>query len=258
MTSDNEYWVLQDEPDPFFLEAGPIGILLLHGFTGTSREMHPLGEYLHRQGLSVSAPLMPGHGSTLTQMNRYGWRDWLAAAESAYVELSRQCEQVFVGGFSMGSLLALGLAEQHPALKGSILFSPSTLIADWRIRLTPLARYFVSSTVRKEISDLHNPEAEVWLGGFQRYPIPAAAELRHFQRYVLKRLRHIQSPVLVIYSLGDRSIHPRSGEQTVQRLSKYVPVEKMVLQQSGHAVVVDAEWEKVAERTYSFIEAQSH
>ncbi len=45
-------------------------MLLIHGFTGSPPEMRLVGEYLHRRGLTVYAPLLPGHGTTVEDMNR--------------------------------------------------------------------------------------------------------------------------------------------------------------------------------------------
>lgn len=250
----NEFRVLQDNPAPFFLEGGPTGVLLLHGFSGTPREMRPLGDYLHARGLTVDAPLLPGHGGTLAEMHRTRWQAWTGAVESAYATLRTHCQQCIVAGFSMGSLLALWLAENADGLTGVVLYSPALKIADWRLHLTPLLRYFVKDLRGPETSDLHNPEAASWLGGFERYSVPAAAELLALQRYVRRHLSRVRVPALIVYSTGDRSIHPESGPETVRLLSRQVPVEALVLHNSGHAVVVDRKWETVAETTFRFVE----
>lgn len=254
--SESAFKVLQDSPDPFFLPAGPVGMLLLHGFTGTAREMQPLGEYLHARGITVSAPLLPGHGSTLDQMNRTGWRDWTAGAEAAYTGLKSKCEHCFIAGFSMGSLLTLWIAEHDAGMSGIVLYSPALWLADWRLQLTPLLKYFVRSVQTTESSDLHDPGAARWMGGFARYPVLAMAELAYLRRHVLRNLSRVQTPALVIYSTEDHSIHSRSGPETVSRLSRQVPVEELVLHDSGHAVVADREWKTVAEATWRFVQRQ--
>jgi carboxylesterase len=255
--SEVAFKVLQDNPEPFSLSAGPVGVLLLHGFTGTAREMQPLGEYLHARDMTVSAPLLPGHGGTLDQMNRTGWRDWTAGAEAAYADLKGKCERCFIAGFSMGSLLTLWIAEHDASMSGIVLYSPALRIADWRLQLTPLLKYLVRSVNNTEPSDLHDPGAARWMGGFARHPVRAMAELAHLRRLVLRDLSHVQTPALVIYSTGDRSIHSRSGPETVSRLSQKVHVEELVLHNSGHAVVADREWETVAEATHRFVQRQT-
>ncbi len=249
--------VLQEKPTPFLLEGGAVGILLLHGFGGTAREMRPLGEYLHARGLTVHAPLLPGHGETMAEMNRHGWREWVAGTEKAYDLLSAHCEERFVAGFSMGTLLALWIAAHHPAMAGLILYAPAFKIRNWRIWLTPLARYFVHTSAHPGESDLYNSEAEKWLGGFERYPVPAAAEMWQLRHRALHMLSHLESPTLVAYAENDLSIHSDSGPMAVRKLSRHVPVRELVLHKSGHAIIVDQEWEDVAAATFCFIQEQS-
>ena len=254
MPSEEDFRVLQADPEPFFLEAGPVGGLLLHGFSGTPREMWPLGTYLHERGLTVSAPLLPGHGGTLAEINRVNWRDWVAGVESAYVHLKQKTTRWFIAGFSMGSLLTLWMAAHHDDIAGIVLYAPAIRIADWRLNLTPLFKPFVHSYRNPGESDLHDPEAEKWMGGFERYPIGAAAELCHLRRHVLHDMSRVQTPALVIYSEGDHSIHPYSGPETVHRLVQQTSVETLVLHDSGHAVIADREWETVAGATYRFVQ----
>jgi carboxylesterase len=49
------------EGDSFFCEAGPFGILLIHGFTATTAEVRPLARRLLSVGYTISGPLLPGH-----------------------------------------------------------------------------------------------------------------------------------------------------------------------------------------------------
>jgi len=254
MTFEANFHVLQNDPSPFFLQAGPVGVLLVHGFTGTPREMWPLGAYLHERGLTVSAPLLPGHGGTLAEINSVCWRDWVGGVEAAYVALKQTCVRWFVAGLSMGSLLTLWMAAHHHDITGIMLYAPALWVADWRLNLTPLCRFFMRSYAGPDDSDLHDPTAAQWMGGFTRYPVRAAAELWYLRRQVLRSLTRVQTPALVVYSEGDRKIHPRSGPETVRRLAQQVDVETLVLHDSGHAVVADREWETVAEATYHFVQ----
>ena len=117
-------------PAPFTLSGGDVGVLLIHGFTGSPAEMRPLGRFLHGRGLTVAAPLLPGHGTTPADLNRCRWQDWLACAEIALAELQAQCRAVFVAGLSLGALLTLTLAGQHRDLAGIIAYSPAILVKD--------------------------------------------------------------------------------------------------------------------------------
>ena len=64
------------DPSAFILEGGSVGILLIHGFTGSTTEMRLVGEYLNQHDITVSAPCLPGHGTTIEDLNQRQWSDW--------------------------------------------------------------------------------------------------------------------------------------------------------------------------------------
>jgi carboxylesterase len=99
--------------EPFFLRGGDTGILLSHGFTGTTQSMRYLGEALHRLGYTVSAPRLKGHGISPAAMAKSTAGEWVASLEDALAELRPQCKRVFIGGLSMGGTLTLYMAGKH-------------------------------------------------------------------------------------------------------------------------------------------------
>ena len=67
--------------EPFFIPGGKTGCLLLHGFTGTPKEMRMLGDSLAESGYTVLAPRHFGHAINPEAMGRARWQDWLASVE---------------------------------------------------------------------------------------------------------------------------------------------------------------------------------
>ena len=82
------------DPAPFFLEGGPVGVLLVHGFTGSPPEMRLIGDHLHQRGFTVSGPLLPGHGTTVEDMNRCRWTDWTDHVEQSLADLQARCKRL--------------------------------------------------------------------------------------------------------------------------------------------------------------------
>ncbi len=240
------------DPSPFLLEGGPVGALLIHGFTGSPPEMRRIGDYLHRRGLTVFAPLLPGHGTKVEDMNRCRWTDWARHVEQALADLRARCTKVFVGGLSMGAVLTLYLAAHHPDLPGAIAYAPATLVADRLIYLTPVLKYFISKRPKSPESDLTDPEADLRLWSYEENPAAGAHELLKLTLHVRRLLPRITCPLLVMYSTHDQAIHPRSGPYTYERAGSK-DKELVVLHNSGHCITVDSEWEFVAEKTWDFI-----
>src|SRR5262249_50914792 len=58
-----------------------LGCLLVHGFTATPAEMRPLGEALAARGFPVRGVRLAGHGTSVEDLARTGWRDWYASVE---------------------------------------------------------------------------------------------------------------------------------------------------------------------------------
>lgn len=234
--------------DAFFWRAGKTGALLIHGFTATTAEVRLLGEYLHARGYTVSAPLLPGHGTTPDELNRIQWQDWTRAVNDAYVELAAQCERVFVIGESMGALLTLFLASEHPAIAGLVCSAPALLTARmWQARLlAPFVAY--AKKPGRAPSD-----ADARWKGYTVNPLRAVVQLNKLQRETRRRLPRIQQPILVIQGRLDQTIDPRSGQVILNEIASR-DKELGWFEHSTHCVLLDREWEQAAELTAKFIE----
>ena len=100
--------------EPFFFPGGPTGCLLVHGFTATPQVMRNLGEYLNKQGFTVMGVRLAGHATSIEDMIRSRYADWLASVEEGWHLLQGITERVFLMGHSMGGSLSLILAARFP------------------------------------------------------------------------------------------------------------------------------------------------
>jgi carboxylesterase len=214
--------------------------------------MRLLGEYLNQRGLAVSAPLLPGHGTTVEDMNRSRWTDWTGHVEQALLELEEQCQTVFVCGLSMGAALTLYLAASRPEFPGIVLYSPAVWPANRLYYLTPLLKYLIPRIAKAGGSSMVDPEADLRVWSYNYNPTVAAHEFLKLLLRVRRSLPRVTSPLLVIYSTRDPAIHPKSAPKTFERAGSH-DKELVIIQNSGHVITVDGEWEGVAERTYRFI-----
>ena len=106
--------------------ASPVGVLVLHGFTGNPGSMRGLAERFGAAGFNVELPRLAGHGTTMEDMLTTSWADWTASAEAAYQTLTQRCEKIVVAGLSMGGSLTLWIAGQHPTVSGIVCVNPAT------------------------------------------------------------------------------------------------------------------------------------
>ena len=91
------------------------GIYIIHGFTNSTYETKDLAEYLGKQGFYTHAINLPGHGTTPEDCNRVKFTDWIEYTEQGVAEMSAQCDNIYVIGISMGSVLALHLSSIFPS-----------------------------------------------------------------------------------------------------------------------------------------------
>ncbi|MFJ3200707.1 alpha/beta hydrolase [Streptomyces sp. NPDC086989] len=236
--------------EPFRHEGGEVGVLLCHGFTSTAQSMRPWAEYLAEQGLTVSVPLLPGHGTRWQDMQLTGWQDWYAEVDRALRELLEQCTRVFVFGLSMGGALTLRLAARHgDAVSGIVLVNPVNKIKDPMAFALPVAQHFLRSTAGIA-SDIAKPGvAEI---GYARVPTRAAASLRQFLKLVDTELPQVTQPVLLLHSRQDHVVSPADSARILARISS-TDVTETLLEQSYHVATLDHDAEQIFADSYAFV-----
>ena len=192
--------------EPLFLERGPVACLLLHGFAGSPAEIRPLAEHLADRGITVRAPLLPGHGTHPDDLRQTRWPQWVRAAESELSALAAKYPRVHLAGFSMGALVALYLAAHREAATVTTLACPARL-ADWRQVLIPLAKYLVPYYPAR----VSNPELAAQLDSYDRFPLAAVHSLIRLARQVRRDLPRVTAPLLVLQGDRDKWIDQESA-----------------------------------------------
>jgi carboxylesterase len=231
--------------DDFFWEGNSTGVLLIHGFTATTAEVRLLAEKLHTAGYTTAGPLLPGHGTHPDDLNRARWGMWVEKIKQTYEKLSKRCPRIFIAGESMGGLLALELARQHPEIAGLLLFAPAIKVNGmWRARiLWPFIKHF-----KKSAKDDGLP----WKG-YNVYPVKGGAELHKLQKHVRRNLSSITQPVVVFTGEFDHTIAPDSAQIILEGVQSTVK-HHLQMDKSGHAILIDRQLDQVTEHVLRFID----
>ena len=164
--------------EPFYADATPgpdgqrVGVLLAHGFTGSPHSMVPWGRYLAEQGYGVAAPRLPGHGTSWQELNKCRWADWYGEVQRAFDKLDANCDQVVVGGLSMGGALVLQLAaERGNDVAGAVLVNPGLTVDNPARHVRHLVKLVVPSLSAIR-NDIQKPGVDE--GAYDRTPTRAA------------------------------------------------------------------------------------
>jgi carboxylesterase len=235
----------------FTLSGGKIGVLVLHGFTSTPIAIKPWANFFNQQGFTVSAPLLPGHGSNWQELNEMSWQDWYAAVETAFSELKSKCERVFIAGFSMGGTLALRLCQIHGnQIEGLMLLNTPIHDRRWFIKLIPLAKFLIPS-IKKRPTDVAAPNPPKHAYG--RTPLKAFDSLRQLWRVVERDLYLIDLPIMVAYSTNDHAVDPVNSQTIVDNIFS-VDIREVVFENSYHNVCIDFDSQQLNIESKLFIE----
>lgn len=238
--------------EPFAASGGPGGALLLHGFTGNPSAMRPLGRLLAAAGLAVDAPALPGHATAVEDMVGVHWSDWLEAARRAFSSLATRCERVAVVGHSMGGTLACALAESRGDVAGIALVNPLVEPPADEVR-TGIHQLLEQGI---EILPGNGPDladTSVAPPAYTGTPLAALLSLFEGVEEVALELAAIRCPVLLLSSRVDHVLPPTNGDLLMASVTG--PAERVWLERSYHAAMLDYDRPQVEARITAFVQA---
>ncbi len=246
--------------EPFYFRGGPVGCLVAHGLMSSPYEVKWLGESVAAQGMTVYGPRLAGHGTDYRDMRRTRWRDWHGSVLDGYHMLRAQCEWVVLVGHSTGGTLALLAASMLPVDAVAVLAAP-VMLRGWVIRHSGWIQHLLPYINAPDTSDLparlreaqrQRGEAELGRVRYDRWASRGPAELYTLTQTTQARLSRITAPLLAVYAVRDTVVDFANFELVTQGVGSNV-VEKLVLQESEHNVMLDHERETVFAAVADFV-----
>lgn len=263
-------------PQEFYFEGGRNGILLIHGLTGTPMEMRLLGKGLANAGFTVHGIQLPGHCGSADDLIATRWEEWYQGVERAAETLRGKVDNLFVGGLSMGAVLALGLAAEHPEWVAGVGVYGATFRYDgWNIpmvaRLAFLLPLFKRLGIGRNRMFMEEPpyglrderiraqvSASMLAGysvaaGLPGNPWHALAEMYRLAAWVRPRLRNVTSPCLIAHAREDDVASLDNARLVASSVSG--PSELLILDNSYHMITIDRERRLLIEHSARFFNA---
>jgi esterase/lipase len=239
----------------YTLPAGRTGILMLHGFMGSPKSSRAMAEFLAGHDLTMHCPLLPGHGQLLDKMYKTSSGDWLAEAEEGLETIRAECDEIFLMGHSMGSVLSAHLAARNEDIRGMILIAPLYDVPHKAIRLLAVLRYVMPwfypmrfrklhRLVRERLLDLYpdldlnDPEIQQWMMTTTRVPTSAVDEMRKLGDLGRKLWPHLNIPALIMHGRADHVARPFNA-QAIYRLLPGEDKELCFFEGAGHELMRD-------------------
>lgn len=233
--------------EPFGFEGGPVGIVMVHGFTGSPASMRPMGEWFAKQGLSVTAVRLPGHGTSVEDLRTRAWTEWFDEVAAAAAAMRDRCRTVVALGQSMGGALVIHLAATHPGdVDGIVLCSP--YVFDIRLASLPLGRLFVEQ-VKGIGNDIARPGQDE--KAYEVLPVEGISTMFHLLTFARVELPKVRQPALVFEPGQDHAI-PRSNSRKIYEALGSSRKELIACPRSFHVITLDHDSEMVRERVGAF------
>ncbi|MGZ4635364.1 MAG: alpha/beta hydrolase [Oryzihumus sp.] len=237
--------------EPFSHDGSDVGVLLVHGFTGTPQSLRPWAEHLAEAGYTVRLPRLPGHGTTWQEMNRTEWSDWYATVDATFRELLTRCRTVFVAGLSMGGALALQLAQNHgPRVAGLVLVNPAVKFEDPRLVVLPVLKHLVGA-LPGIANDIKKADATEL--AYTKTPLKAGHSQIVAWRTVIRDLPEVTQPVLLLHSPQDHVVPASSSALVLSKISSE-DVQEILLENSYHVATLDNDAPLIFAESVKFIE----
>ncbi|GEK34806.1 alpha/beta hydrolase [Kurthia sibirica] len=237
-------------PKPLFFEAGPRAVLLLHGFTGNSADVHMLGRFLQKHGYTSIAPHYKGHGVSPEKLIQTSPSDWWQDVIGAYQELlDKGYKEIAVAGLSLGGVFSLKLGYTMP-VKGIVTMCAPMTMKTTEVMFEGVLKY--AKDFARAFA-LTQEQQEKLLRTLQEKGMPSLPELPKLIMDVRSHVDEIYAPIFVVQARLDTVIDKSSAQfiyDTVESNEKNIKW----YEQSGHVITLDKERIELQQDVLDFFE----
>ncbi len=261
----------------FFLPGDKNLCFLIHGLTGTPKEMSSIAQRLNKQGFSVAGPLMVNHDKSISCLKKTTWAQLYNSVRSEFIKYADDYENIFVAGLSFGALIGILLAHEFPnKVKALNCFSPTLFYDGWgnpksRIFLplvykTPFKYWLYfkeeypyglkNERLRSKVESFYKDAklfdySKVHLYGYPVIPVSCIYQNSLLAKKVISILKDIRTPIQLLQARDDDVTSPKNSYCIYNRVSSQEK-EIIFLENSYHIITADQERGIVAEKTIAF------
>ena len=236
--------------EPYYAEGGKEGVLVSHGFTGSTQSMRPLAEALAEAGYTVCLPRLKGHGTHYEDMERTSRHDWIESVEEGYRWLKERSGTIYMAGLSMGGTLTLYMAERHPDIRAIALINAAIDMPALKEVGDPEVIRFLEAIG----SDIKKPDVTEL--AYEKTPVKSVKEILALMEEVRADLGKISCPALLLVSDEDHVVPPGNSDIIGEGLSSEA-IEKVQLKNSYHVATLDNDKDKIIENVLRFFKEYS-
>jgi carboxylesterase len=244
---------IMKDAESFFIKKGKKAVILIHGFTSSPKEFEELSSLLSKNNITCYALLLPGHGTSPERLAVTKYYQWIESVNESINSLSKNYNEIYLIGNSMGANLALISANQSRKIKGIItlgapIFFPKEKIHRYVIiPILKRIKLFQKKMRKKEVTRLDNSRAH--------YDCIPLMSLKHMLKIVSlskENLKNIFSPILVMQTKEDKVIKEDSAEYILKNV-KSKDKKLILIPKSYHVFIIDKYKDKANKHILNFI-----
>ena len=247
-----------------------VGVLLIHGLTGTPLEMKHIAKRLYQRGFTVHVPQLAGHGVDDATLLRTTWLDWYRSVEEAYRKLAGEVRHVCTAGICVGGALAVALAAEHPDVAKIGVYSATFRYDGWNMSkwfaLAPLLAPFANlplirririeephpfglkdERIREVVASKNDSTLD---GALTHLTVGSLLQMHRLSAHVERVGSRVKAPALILHARDDDMSAPGNAFKLRALLGDKANVH--LLDDCYHMIHVDRSREVVASLTGDF------
>ncbi len=237
-------------------------VLLIHGFTSGPSAFEFLIPRLLEKDFEPVVPTLRGHGlDSWQKLEGVEWEGWLSDARRALEAIAFEQGSTVVIGHSMGGLLALLLAADHPGQVGGLVLAGAALHLASPFGpgrplgfLQPLVKRLFRSwdmtpfyTDRSMLSSDRN---------YRRAPMSSIATFMELVGETKGRLSGVTAPALILQGRRDRRVNWKSADMIANGISTPAAGKRVeILGETDHEMFRDCERNNIIARVLEYLES---
>lgn len=213
----------------FEKKEGDTACLMLHGWTSTPFEFRQLADYLSKKDITVSVPLLPGHGTSFEALKKISYQDWVLRAEKELEKIQKEYKKTFLIGNSLGGNISFVLANRYPDIKGIISIGTPIYFRNHQVYKAFLE---IASFFKEEINKRYPKRVDKEIirrkKHYKKLPLKSVKEVFKIMRLTREVLKSVEVPVFIIQSEIDQVVTNENAFKIYSKLSSKKKVLKFV------------------------------
>ena len=234
-----------------YQQHGQHAVILLHAYTSTPDDFTGLARELTKQGYTIYAPTLSGHGTDdPADIFKYDIEDWLEDGREALNFIrSEGYKHISIFGLSLGGIVTTALAMENDDLASFGTFSSPVMINDHDDISGQFKQWFKAGKVELGYSQ---QEAEQEAAQAMDKLKQVMQHLNEFKEDLIPAYKNYVGNVFVGQGAQDQLIDPKHARQFVDEL-KQATVTFKWYEDGGHVITIGSVGRKLRDDVKEFL-----